>query len=199
MHTPFGRPGFVSYFSSLAFVVARTLVGRGCGRLGRVLLSALVLFLLLLCSLNSCARAQNLGLGGSWLGWVFGVRVNRSAATSRCLGLGRVHLVYAASHRSPSSRLSKEWGKMWSTAQARSCCHRSSSAPGSLSGSALIVFTQRTPNMGVPIQHPLFVRFSLPTPTTKAHIANTKSIVKYIIATPANRPTSSLSAPCPPE
>ena len=82
-------------------VSGHTICCRGPARC--VLLRTLVLFLLLLGCLDSCARsrAQNLGLGGSWLRWLVGVRGVGSAATSRFLGLGRVHLVHAASHRSP--------------------------------------------------------------------------------------------------
>lgn len=98
---PFSRSGVVSYFPPLAFVVAGTLRRGGGGDLRCVLLGALVLFLLLFGCFDSCARAQNLGLGGSWLRWLVGVRGVGTAATSRCLGLGRVHLVHAASHRSP--------------------------------------------------------------------------------------------------
>ena len=116
-YAPLVHSGFVSDFLPLPLVVAGAF-GRGrCCWLRGVVLGALRLLLLLFRGLDSCARAQNLGLGGSWLRWLFGVRGMWTAATSRCLGLGRVHLVYAASHRSPLSRLSSEASpRMWSTA-----------------------------------------------------------------------------------
>lgn len=101
-HAPFTGSGVVSGFLPLPFVVARTLRGGGCCWLLGVVGGPLALFFLLLRGLDSCARAQNLGLGGSWLRWLFGVRGMETAATSRCVGLGRVHLVHTASHRSPS-------------------------------------------------------------------------------------------------